>query len=174
MANQFLRIGYVLRPQGIRGELKVQPLTDDVARFEGLKRAYLEQAGSYREIGLQVNRVTPEAVYLYISGCHSRDAAEALRECYLCVAREDAIALPANSWFICDLIGMQVQSDGVALGGIREVIQTGAVDVYCVEKPQGGHLLFPALQRLIRTVDVERSLMDLDAQELEKVRVDED
>ena len=68
MKRTLLRVGYILKPQGIRGELKIQPLTDDVRRFEGLKEVYLETANGCEPRKLTVNRIEEQAVYAYLEG----------------------------------------------------------------------------------------------------------
>ncbi|MBQ6692342.1 MAG: hypothetical protein IJN00_03320, partial [Clostridia bacterium] len=88
--------------------------------------------------------------------------------------REEAVPLPENTWFVADLLGLNVVSDGKTIGRMAEVIPTGAVDVYRVEKTEGGSLLFPALKRLLTRIDLDESVMELDSTVLEEVRVDED
>ena len=164
MKRTLLRVGYILKPQGIRGELKIQPLTDDVRRFEGLKEVYLETVNGCEPRKLTVNRIEEQAVYAYLEGCHTREAAELLRDAYLCVDRAHAAKLPEGSWFVCD----------VPAGRLTEVISTGGVDVYQVERPEGTRFYFPALKRVLRHVDVEKNRMDLDGRALSEVAVDED
>lgn len=174
MKRTLLRVGYILKPQGIRGELKIQPLTDDVRRFEGLKEVYLETPEACEQKKLTVNRIEEQAVYAYLEGCHTRDTAETLRGTYLCVDREHAAKLPEGSWFVCDLEGMDVFIDGVQTGRLTEVIATGGVDVYQVERADGRKFYFPALKRVLRQVDIEKNRMDLDGRALSEVAVDED
>ena len=133
MKRDVLRIGFVLRPQGIRGELKVEPLTDDPKRFQQAKEVLLEQDGHYTPVRMTTNRVAEDAVYVYLEGCYTRDAAEKLRGAYVCVSREQAVALPENSWFICDLLGLCVRTQRETIGTLSDVIRTGAIDVYEVK-----------------------------------------
>lgn len=174
MMQDYIRIGYVLKPQGIRGEVKILPLTDDVGRYQDLKTVYLEGDGRYQEVQITVNRIEKDAVYLYLSGTYSRDAAEQLRGKYLCVRREDAVALPEGSWFVCDLEGLQVLDENdTPLGVLREVIQTGAVDAYAVQREDGTRFIFPALKRVILQVDLQTGRMILNRAALSEVAVDE-
>ncbi len=172
MKQSWLRVGMILRPQGIKGEVKIQPLTDDPERFWELSSVWLETEDR-REVKIQVNRVEPNAVYAFLEGCHSREGAEPLRHVYLSLPREQAVKLPENSWFVCELEGMDVYVDGKPLGTLCEVIQTGGVDVYAVEKTGGGKLYFPALRRIIQTVDIENRRMDLIGETLSEVAVDD-
>jgi len=169
-----LRIGIVLRSQGIKGEVKIHPLTDDVSRYRNLKTVVIEQDGAYRDAKITVNRFDESGVFAYLEGCYTRVAADALRDCYICVDRQDAIPLPEGSWFIADLEGLRVRTETEELGTLCEVIQTGGVDVYRIQCDGGKSILFPALKRVISEVDIENGLMKLDEQALAEVRVDED
>ena len=174
MKREFLRIGYVLRAQGIKGELKIEPLTDDAERFRHLNSIYVEQNGQYERTKIRVNRIDESGVYVYLDNCYTRDAAERLKDCYLCVMRGDAVELPDNTWFIADLEGLLVQGESGTLGTLIEVIQTGGVDVYRIKRDDGNCLLFPALQSVIRSVDIDGGVMHVDEKALSEVAVDED
>ncbi|PWL41574.1 MAG: 16S rRNA processing protein RimM [Bacillota bacterium] len=172
--DDYVRIGLILKPKGIKGELKVQPLTDDPERYRGLTEGYLEHNGTMDPVKVSVNRIEPDAVYLYIGGVYTMSAAEELRNAYLCVSRENAVQLPEGTWFIRDLTGMAVYVEAERVGTLTEVLQTGGVDVYVVEKIEGGRMLFPALRRVIHRVDVEEKRMVLLREPLLEVAVHED
>ncbi|MDL2220854.1 ribosome maturation factor RimM [Eubacteriales bacterium OttesenSCG-928-N14] len=174
MKERYFRIGVIVKPQGIRGELKVQALTDEPKRFLGLKSLYLEQDGEYFAATVNVNRVEGESVYLYLDGVHSRDKAETLRNIYLAIPREEARVLPEDSWYISDLQGLSVWDETVRIGELVEVIQTGGVDVYRVKKDDGGYMMFPALKKVIAQVDTQGGQMRLNRAALDEVCVDED
>ena len=176
MNKDYLRIGLVLRPQGVRGELKVQPLTDDPARFRQLEKIWIETTrGEYEErVPLSVS-VRDDGVYLSLSGVADRNQAETLRGRYLCVDRAHAVQLPEGRWFVCDLIGCAVRdSAGQQLGKLTDVLQSGPTDVYVVAMPDGRTLMFPALKRLLMQVDTSAKEMVLDAAVLPEVALYED
>lgn len=172
--NDFLRIGLVVKPQGVRGELKVQPLTDDPGRFAALQSIYLEGKGGMAPHAVTSVSVREDGVYLKMEGISDRNQAELLRGCYLCVDREHAVKLPEGRYFICDLIGCRVlDSGGRELGVLSDILQHGAADVYVVsgERP----FMVPALKKLLCEVDVQNKRIVLDASVLEEVAVwDED
>ena len=174
---EYLRIGIVLRPQGIRGELKVQPLTDNPGRFRRLEQVYIEgKKGGYEKRALLSAAVRDDAVYLQIEGVEDRTAAELLRGRYLCVDREHAVKLPEGRYFVCDLIGCAVEdSDGTPLGELCDVFETGANDVYAVRQKDQKTFLVPALKKLLALVDVANKRIVFDKKVLEEVIVrDED
>ncbi len=179
-----LRVGYVLRAHGVKGALKVQPLTDDVSRFKRIKELYIEKGGlsggGSGEGGLAKRalldvQANKDFLTLRLEGVDTRDAAEALRGAYLAVERKDAIDLPEGRHFICDLIGCSIEEpSGARLGALREILQHGAADVYAVALDSGGELLFPALKRVLLSVDTAQKRIIVDPGALKEVAVYED
>ncbi len=175
MRSTHLAIGEIVRPQGIRGELKLRPITCDLARFEGLQTAYLKRGDAFEAIHLTVNRIAPDAVYLSVDGVGDRNAAERLRGEMLYVDRAHAVALDEDSSFICDLIGLRGRAtDGRDLGELKDVLQPGGNDVYVFRGPLG-EVLVPALKSVVAGIDLDAGEMLLDAGRLDEVAVfDED
>lgn len=168
MVDEYLIIGEIARPQGLRGELKIKPYTDDPGRFFDLRRVRVGDAMR----ALHCLRVHEGYVYVRLEGVYSREAAEALRGTLLYIHRDEAVTLPADTDFICDLIGCEaMDTEGVAHGVLREVLQHGGgVDVYVFEGP-GGTLMVPALKRAVPSVDVTAKRILLDAQCLREMAV---
>lgn len=167
MLDEYLVVGEVARPQGLRGELKVRVLSDNPDRFFDLKRVRLQ--GGMRS--LHCNRVHDGYAYIRLEGVYSRETADALRGELLAVPREDAVPLPEDAEFICDLVGCHAtDTAGVDHGILREVLQPGGVDVYMFDGPKG-QLMVPALKRVVLQVDVAQKRMLLDAQGLAETAV---
>ena len=175
MLSEYLMIGEITKPQGVRGEVKVRPCTCDVERFEGLETAYVEKDGGYAPLGIRVNRISDEAVFMNVEGVADRDAAEALRGTKLYVDRAHAVALDEDSNFLADLYGLRgVADDGRDLGRLTDVMQPGGNDVYVFKGPLG-EVLVPALKSVVLAVDLEKGEMRLCGRRLDEVAVfDED
>ena len=157
----YLRVGLIVRPHGLRGDVKLNPDTDDVARFRGMHTAYLELHGQYTPVRLSVVSAARDAVIVHIEGCDTPEEAQKLRNVFLCVDRENAVKLPEKTWFVEDLIGMRVlDTEGKSYGAITDVYETGANDVYEIEH---GALMIPALKKLILSADPAANEMLLDA-----------
>ena len=107
MLSQYLMIGEITKPQGVRGEVKVRPCTCDVERFEGLETVYVERDGGYAPLGIRVNRIGDDAVFMNVDGVGDRDAAEKLRGTRLYIDRAHAVALDADTTFLADLYGLK-------------------------------------------------------------------
>ena len=175
MLSQYLMIGEITKPQGVRGEVKVRPCTCDYERFEGLDRVYVKRGEDYQPMSIQVNRVTPEAVYMNVKGVSDRDAAEGMRGTKIYIDRAHAVELDEDSTFICDLYGLHgVTDDGRDLGELTDVMQPGGNDVYVFKGPMG-EVLVPALKSVVKSVDLIKGEMVLIGKRLDEVAVfDED
>lgn len=157
---EHLQIGEIVNTHGIKGEIKVIPLTDDPTRFENLDWIYLDKKGILEIYNIAGVKYVKNMVILKLEGIDNPDEAEALKGSFLLIDRKNAIKLPENSYFICDLIGMQVQDDnGVVLGKLNNILQTGSNDVYVVRKENGSEILIPALKSVVREVSIQTGIM---------------
>ena len=175
MLSQYLMIGEITKPQGVRGEVKVRPCTCDIERFNGLETVYIEKGGEYVPLRVAVNRLADDAVFLNVEGVSDRDAAEKLRGTPLYIDRAHAVELDEDTTFLCDLYGLKgLVSDGRDLGTLKDVMQPGGNDVYVFKGPLG-EVLVPALKSVVLKVDLEKGEMLLDGKRLDEVAVfDED
>ena len=173
--QEYLLIGEITKPQGVRGELKLRPITCDVSRFEGLKKAYIKEGENYRAVKIDVRRVGDDAVFLRMEGIETRNDAEAIRGTMLYIDRANAVELDEDSTFICDLMGLKgVLTDGSEIGKLTDVMQPGGNDVY-VFSSKRGEVLVPALKSVVLKVDLAAGTMLLDSERMAEVAVyDED
>ena len=173
--QEYLIIGEITKPQGVRGELKLRPITCDPERFEGLELAYFKVGEEYEPVKFTVNRLAPDAVFINIEGIADRDQAETMRGKLLYIDRANAVDLDEDSNFLCDLIGLKGSDDtGRELGKPVDVLQPGGTDVYVFRGPLG-EVMVPALKSVVKAVDLEKGEMLLDANRLSEVAVfDED
>lgn len=145
-----IRIGLIVKPQGIRGEVKVQPLTDDINRFKNLKEVIIDDK-NYRVTSAVIGGGT---VFLSLFGVSDRNTAETFRGKYLSVTRENAIPLEEGRYFIVDIVGCNVITDeGEDIGEVIDVFSS-RTDVFTVKCLDGRTLRFPFLKDLVKEVDV--------------------
>ncbi|WP_446899492.1 ribosome maturation factor RimM [Clostridium sp. LBM24168] len=150
--EQFITIGKIVNTHGIKGELKIYPLTDDLERFKELTYVYID--GKVRKI-LSCKLQAKRAV-LKIEGIDSIEEASIYKENYIKVKREDAVELQEGSYFISDIVGCSVlDSNGVNYGKIADVIHTPNNDVYWIKEEK--ELLIPALEDIILDIDIKKS-----------------
>lgn len=158
MVCQYLRIGKIINTQGIRGEVKVLPLTDDISRFDDLKYVLIDD-DMLKKAEVENVRYHKGIVILKLKGIESINDAEIYKGMYILVSREDAIKLPEGSYFVCDIIGLDVyDEDGVFLGKVKDVISTGSNDVYSV-KSEDKEILIPALKTVVKQIDIQNGKM---------------
>lgn len=167
---EYLKIGLIGKPHGVRGEFRVQPLCDHPeTRFSRLPQVYLDEDGKHRPVAVASVRAHGGGILMQLRGVADRDAAQSLCGKYLYVDRAHAAKLPDNANFVCDLIGCAVLDEqGNALGTLTDVLTTGGVDVYVLTDDEG-QLLFPALSRVVLSVDVAAARMVVNAQSLREV-----
>ena len=154
---EYLHIGEIVNTHGVRGEVKIIPLTDDIRRFDDLTNVYIEDNDTTRsEYKIESVRYHKQFVIMKFKGIDDMDTANKYRQKSLFVTRENAVKLAKNEYFIADLIGLKVTSDeGEDLGTLTDVIQTGANDVYVFSKEGMQDLLVPKIPDCIKDVNVE-------------------
>ena len=164
--TQKLTVGEVLRPQGIRGELKVKPFTDDAETFRAFSRVFVGET-PYKVLSV---RTGGGAVFLGLKGVADRNAAELLRGQQITVLREEAPVPEEGRYYIADLLGCRlVTQEGEVLGTLTDVRQA-ATDVYTVEM-DGKEVLFPAAEGVVTAVDVEGGVITVDKKRFYEVAV---
>lgn len=148
--EQFLNVGQIVNTHGVKGEVKVFPLTDDPMRFKKLKKVIIDN----KEVQILSHKFQKDRVILKLEGVDTMDDAIRLKGKYLKVSREDAVKLPKDTYFIADLIGCSVfDTDETPLGEIYDVIKTGSNDVYWVKGIK--ELLIPVLKEIVLDINVE-------------------
>ena len=158
--EDLLQVGVVTTTHGVRGEVKVFPTTDDPARFKKLKNVILDDGKTQRDMEISGVKFFKNMVILKFKDLDDMNEAQKLRQAKLFVTRDNAVELQENEYFIADLIGMQVVSDeGEELGEISDVLQTGANDVYVIQKEKQADILVPAIKDCIINVDLEQNIM---------------
>jgi 16S rRNA processing protein RimM len=142
----------------LRGELKVEILTDDPHRFGQLERVYLGPEGAEPQPwSLASYRLHKGRVLLQLHECRDRDAAQALRGCLVQVPIDEAIPLDEDQYFEHQIMGIEVWTvAGERLGSVDEIIHTGSNEVYVVHDggPGGREVLIPAIAGVVLDVDL--------------------
>lgn len=158
--EDLLQVGIISTTHGIRGEVKVYPTTDDAARFKTLKQVILDTGKEQLELEISQVKFFKNLVILKFKGIDHINDVECYKGKSLFVTREHAVELGENEYFIADLIGLSVVTDdGEALGVLKDVLQTGANDIYVVQKDKEPELLIPAIKDCISAVDISAGSM---------------
>ncbi|WP_072523657.1 ribosome maturation factor RimM [Clostridium sp. Marseille-P3244] len=164
--EQFLQVGVISSTHGIRGEVKVFPTTDDPSRFKKLKKVFLDtgkiRQGEERiELEIQSVKFFKQFVIVKFKGIDNINDIEKYKGKSLFVPREDAVPLDTDEYYIADLIGMEVFTEEGRFGVLKDVMETGANQVYIIDSDIHGEVLVPAIRQCILNVDVERKQMKI-------------
>jgi len=155
MAEKYIRIGKILNTQGNRGALRVLPLTDYPERFQKMARVQVSINDQLRELSIEDSFFHKKYIIIKFKEIQDMNAAGALKGGFLVVSRAELVPLPEDSYYIFDLIGIEVfDSDGRRLGIMTDIIQTGSNDVYVVET-EARPLLIPALKQVVKEIDLD-------------------
>lgn len=161
-----LKVGVVTSVHGIKGEVKVFPTTDDSRRFKKLKQVYLDTGKEMLPLEIEGVKFFKQMVILKFKGYENPDDVMKFRQKELWIDRKDAVRLSKDEYFIADLIDMEVcDEEGKLIGILKDVISTGANDVYAVETPEGKEVLFPAIRQCVLDVDTEARKMTVHVME---------
>lgn len=160
--EDLLQVGVITTTHGIRGEVKVYPTTDDAHRFENLTYILLDTGKELCELEIEKVRYFKQFVILKFKDVDNINDIEPYKGRSLYVTREFAVPLKENEYYIADLIDMKVfLDDGSFFGTLKDVMETGANDVYIMQTEAFGEVLVPAIKDCIKAVDVEHETMTI-------------
>ena len=157
--EQYLKVGVISSTHGIRGEVKVFPTTDSPQRFDTLKNVILETGKQQIPLEIAGVKYFKQFVIVKFKGIDNINDIEKYRGMELFVSREDAVELEDDEFYIADLIGMKVVTENEELGVLKDIMETGANDVYVIDTQKYGELLLPAIHDCILDIDVENDVM---------------
>ncbi len=155
--QKYFEVGQIVNTFGVKGVLKVKPFTDEMERFEELKKVYICKKEKLEEVEIEEVKYHKDMVLLKVKGIDDMNEAEKVKGLYLKIDRKNAKKLPKDTYFIADLLGLEVYSDtGELLGKVDDIFRTGANDVYVVKDEKGKQLLLPGIPDVIKEIDLEK------------------
>ncbi|MDO4519194.1 MAG: ribosome maturation factor RimM [Eubacteriales bacterium] len=158
--EDLLKVGVITTTHGVRGEVKVFPTTDSADRFLDLDYVLLDTGKELRELEIQNVKFYKNLAILKFKEINNINDIEMYKGRELWIRREDAQELDDDEYYIADLLGMKVVlEDGSEFGTLKDVMETGANDVYIVETKSGGEVLLPAIAECILDVNIEENVM---------------
>ena len=152
-----LEVGQIVNTFGIKGEVKVIPFTDDINRFDRLKNIYIKIKSDSKQYIIENVKYHKNMVLLKLEGIDKVEDAENLRNAFIEIDRKDAIPLKEGTYFIADLIGLDVYTDnGELLGKVDDIYNTGSNDIYVIKNELGKQILLPGIKEVIKKVELEQ------------------
>lgn len=154
--TKYLEIGQIVNTFGIKGMVKVKPFTDDITRYDRLEKVYIKNKKGKKEYEIEEVKYHKNMVLIKFKGIENPEDANLLRESYLLVDRDNEEPLEEGTYYIVDLIGLDVYTDeGVLLGTLKDIFNTGSNDIYEVKDELGKQILLPGINEVIKEVDLE-------------------
>ena len=157
--TDYLVIGRIVRPFGIRGELKVLPTTDDAGRFTCMDHIYMKRHDEFFLQQVDRARLSKDFVLLKLQGVDSRTDAEKLRNAAIYIDRAHAAEIDEDSHYYCDVEGCTVKTvQGEIVGTVVDIQNAGSCDVYCIRRTGSSvdELLIPAVQDVVKSIDIQK------------------
>lgn len=157
---RFLVIGRILKPHGVRGELRVEILTESPERYDWLERVFVgeNEPEPYQVESVRFHKTW---VLLKLAGCDNRNSANLLRSQLVQIPESEGIPLENGEYYLFQLIGLDVFSEeGENLGRITEVLETNANNVFVVNGEKG-EILIPDIEDVVRLIDFDRSRVEI-------------
>ena len=159
--EDLLKVGVITTTHGVRGEVKVFPTTDP-ERFLDLEYVILDAGREMKKLEIRNVKFFKNLVILKFDGIDNINDIERYKRCPLLVERKDAVELEEDEYFIADMIGIQVVTeDDEPFGTLKDVMETGANDVYVIDTEEHGEVLVPAIRECILDVDIENQKMKI-------------
>ena len=156
----YFRVGVIANTHGIRGEVKVYPTTDDVERFGELKHVILDTGKEKIELEIQKVKYFKNMAILKFKGIDNINDIEKYKGKDLLVTREDAVELEEDEFYLADVLDSKVITDeGEEFGVLKDILETGANDVFVVESKEGKEVLFPVTKECIVDINTEEKIV---------------
>lgn len=154
--TKYLEIGQIVNTFGIKGMVKVNPFTDNIRRFDKLKKVYIGSVKEKKKIEIEEVKYHKNMVLIKFKDINNPDEANLLRNKYLCIDRKDEEPLEEGTYYIVDMLGLDVYTDeNELLGTLDDIYNTGSNDIYVVKNELGKQILLPAIKDVIKEVNLE-------------------
>lgn len=160
--EDLLKVGVITTTHGVRGEVKVYPTTDEPERFLKLDYVLLDTGRELRKLEIKNVKFFKNLVILKFKGVDNINDIEKYKGRDLWIPREEGQELEEDEYYIADLLGMSVVlENGQEFGTLKDVMETGANDVYIIDSAEHGEVLLPAIKECILDVDLEKNVMTI-------------
>lgn len=158
---EYVKIGQIVNTHGHKGELKVYPLTDEIDRFNELKRVFILNENIHQEFTVQKVRIHKGMAIIEFREITDMNQAIEYKGRYLELPVSELKPLPPGHYYIFQIVGLEVSANEAVLGHITDILKTGSNDVYQVENKEGRKLYIPALKDVVKKIDLESGRMEV-------------
>lgn len=155
---KYYTIGQIVKPQGIKGEVKVIPLTNDAKRFKSLQTVFIDK----KEYKIIRCNVVKDGIILLLEGINTRNDSELFRNKMIEISENDELELEEDEYFIVDLIGCKVFIEDELLGILQDIDNYGSKDIFTIKKSNGKFVRMPRLESNVKSIDIDAKIIVLD------------
>ena len=154
--NPYLELGQIVNVKGLKGEVKVNPFTEKINRFEEFGSVLIKLKNEIKEFKIEKVGYHKNQVILKFQNINTVEDAEKLRNCYILISRDKLEPLEEGVYYIADLIGLDVYTEnGELLGKVDDIYNTGSNDIYVIKNELGKQKLLPGIPDVIKKIDLE-------------------
>ena len=158
--GEYFEIGQIVNTSGLKGIVKVNCFSDDIRRFDKLSKVLIEKNKNLTEYMIEEVRYSKNQVLIKFKGIDTIEEAETFKNCYIKIKREELEELPEDTYYIVDLIGINVYlEDEILVGEIIDVFPTGSNDVYVIKREENTDLLIPAIKDVVKSINIKEKKM---------------
>lgn len=157
---EYLKVGLITKPHGLKGEIKIIPLTDNPERFNDLKKVYLFYNNDYKSVTIQYIKNANNLIIIKLKNYNNREDAEKLRNIYMFINRDEGIPLDSGEYYTQDLVGCKFYYKDKLLGNVIDVINEGSCDIFII-KNKGNDVFYPFLADYIDKIDILNKKIDI-------------
>ena len=158
--TKYLEVGQIVNTFGIKGMVKVKPFTDDINRFDKLKKIYIKNNNVEKEYEIEEVKYHKNMVIIKLKEIETVEQANLLRNSYIMIKRDEEEPLKKGTYYIVDMIGIDVYTENDEnLGQLEDIFNTGSNDIYVVRTKLGKQILLPAISDVIKEIDLENKKM---------------
>ncbi len=156
-----MKFGQIVNTFGIKGMVKVKPFTENTKkRFDNLKKVYIKNKNEKKEYEIEEVKYHKEMVLIKFKGIENPEQANILRNSYLVIDRENEKPLEEGTYYIVDMIGLEVYTEeGKKIGILDDIFNSGSSDIYVVKDELGKQILLPAIEEVIKKIDMKERKM---------------
>jgi len=157
LSDEFITIGKIVSTQGNKGEVNILPLTNSIDRFKNLVTVFLRNNNTQATLNIEKIRIKENTVILKLKDIESIEEAKIIVGSFLEVERKNAVKLPKDTYFVFEIIGLEVYDENnIFLGKVENVISTGSNDVYIVKGKNKKEFFIPAIREVVKNVNFEK------------------
>lgn len=164
----YIEIGKIVNTHGLKGHVKVEPWCDGIETFEYLKRVFINN----KEYNVESVKSQKNFFLLKLAELNKVEEAELLKGKIINAQEDEMLPLPEGVYYIKDIIGLSVYEGEKLIGEITDWIETGSNNVYVIKRSKGKDVLIPAIDSVIKEIDIENKRMSVNM--LEGLMEDDD